>query len=88
MFSYLDLSKIKRHGSEDNKILIASDRSPLLYSIAAGSGVGSVNSEADEIQPVVTLRRCKTEPSRRNKYGSHEPQQIVFVNRTPSQGKM
>lgn len=78
---------IKRHGSEDNKSLITSDRSFMSYSITAGSGMQPINLEAGKTQQSrVTLRRCKTEPSRRNKFGSYEPQQVVFVNRTPSQG--
>ena len=67
-------------------------RSSAIYSLAAGSysesGIESILDDADlEIPPpIVTLRRNKTVPSRRDKYGSHEPQQIVHVNRTSSQG--
>lgn len=40
----------------------------------------------ERIHREVTLRRCKTAPTiRRNKFGSHEPQQIIHVNRASSQ---
>lgn len=35
-----------------------------------------------------SLKRSKTAPSKRHKYyGSHEPQQVIYVNRTHSQHK-
>lgn len=36
--------------------------------------------------PTVRLRRSRTAPSRRRKYGEHEPPQVVHVNRYASQG--
>jgi hypothetical protein len=58
----------------------------VLYSIAAGSYSGSgIESMSAELPPSFHLRRSKTAPSRRDKYGSYEPQQIIHVNRTLSQ---
>ncbi|KAL7309697.1 GTPase activating protein (GAP) for Rho1p [Mucor circinelloides] len=66
-------------------------RASTIYSLAAGSYSGSgiesiLDGDLELPVPTVTLRRSKTAPSRRDKYGSHEPQQIVHVNRTSSQG--
>ncbi|KAI8642975.1 Rho GTPase activation protein [Parasitella parasitica] len=66
-------------------------RASTIYSLAAGSYSGSgiesiLDADLELPPPTVTLRRSKTAPSRRDKYGSHEPQQIVHVNRTSSQG--
>ncbi|CEP09286.1 hypothetical protein [Parasitella parasitica] len=66
-------------------------RASTIYSLAAGSYSGSgiesiLDADLDLPSPTVALRRSKTAPSRRDKYGSHEPQQIVHVNRTSSQG--
>lgn len=70
---------------------LSEHRASTIYSLAAGSYSGSgiesvLDADLELPPPTVTLRRSKTAPSRRNKYGSHEPQQIVHVNRTSSQG--
>ncbi|CAO3655426.1 unnamed protein product [Mucor fragilis] len=70
---------------------LTEQRASTIYSLAAGSYSGSgiesiLDADLELPPPTVTLRRSKTAPSRRDKYGSHEPQQIVHVNRTSSQG--
>ncbi|KAG2208071.1 hypothetical protein INT47_010433 [Mucor saturninus] len=79
-------------GSEETRRPCSSHRPSLIYSIAAGSysGSGIESIGANDVQDPPTmssLRRSKTAPSRRDKYGAHEPQQIVHVNRTSSQRK-
>lgn len=77
---------------EETRRPCSTHRPSLIYSIAAGSysgsGIESIGANDVEDPPIVTsLRRSKTAPSRRDKYGSHEPQQIIHVNRTSSQCK-
>jgi hypothetical protein len=71
-----------------------SHRASTIYSIAAGSWSGSgiesivVVDIEEPAHQEVSLRRSRTAPTRRNKFGSHEPQQIVHVNRASSQSKL
>lgn len=83
----IDFSKAKK----EERPKLTEHRTSTIYSLAAGSYSGSgiesiLDGDLELPVPTVTLRRSKTAPSRRDKYGSHEPQQIVHVNRTSSQG--
>ncbi|KAI8061210.1 Rho GTPase activation protein [Thamnidium elegans] len=90
LVSQKNFNRTKRRDSEENRRPCSSHRPSLIYSIAAGSysgsGIESIVADAEESLPTTsTLRRSKTAPSRRDKYGSHEPHQTVRVNRASSQ---
>jgi hypothetical protein len=87
----IGFNRTKRQDSEDIGPC-STHRASAIYSIAAGSysGSGIESIAADSVgspPPTSALRRSKTAPSRRDKYGIHEPQQIVHVNRALSQRK-
>lgn len=90
---FLGFNRAKRQDSEESsRRPCPTHRPSLIYSIAAGSysgsGIESIVADTDECLPTLnTLRRSKTAPSRRDKYGSHEPHQTVRVNRASSQSK-
>lgn len=85
--------RASKQDSEENRRPCSTHRPSLIYSIAAGSYSGSgiesiaANDVEDPHPTMSSLRRSKTAPSRRDKYGAHEPQQIIHVNRTSSQRK-
>ncbi|KAF7724350.1 hypothetical protein EC973_001138 [Apophysomyces ossiformis] len=65
----------------------------LIYAIVPGSYSGTcivdlnrdMCGDLPNIEPSSSLRRTKTTPTKRNKFGEHEPPQIVHLNRNPSQ---
>ncbi|KAG0181528.1 hypothetical protein DFQ28_008120 [Apophysomyces sp. BC1034] len=70
---------------------------PLIYSIMPGSYSGTFVSDmsggngggvSNTEQPPTSLRRTKTTPSKRNKFGEHEPPQVIHLNRNPSQSRI
>ncbi|KAG0166872.1 hypothetical protein DFQ30_006627 [Apophysomyces sp. BC1015] len=68
---------------------------PKVYSSTSASysvtGLASAKSYLVDppSSPVTTkLRRSKTAPSKRDKYGEHEPAQVVYVNKNTSKAKL
>ncbi|KAI8388233.1 Rho GTPase activation protein [Radiomyces spectabilis] len=62
---------------------------PECYSVTGfPSFFNEPNTSVDTLAtvPSSSLRRSKTTPTKRHKYGEHEPPQVIYVNRTSSTG--
>ncbi|KAI9362199.1 Rho GTPase activation protein [Pilaira anomala] len=72
--------ELRRHNSKKSRTADNDLKITRPYSLLYGGSHSVSDLTSDPIEPKSILKRSKTAPTRRSKFGEYEPEQVVFVN--------